>query len=200
MIFTSTDLAGVVLIDLQPRGDERGFFARAFCEREFEDAGLPSRFVQINTSLTARKGTLRGFHYQLPPAEEVKVVRCIRGGLYDVALDLRPGSPTFGQSFAAELTAENRRMLVVPRGCAHAFLTLTDDVEALYLVSAAYAPSLERGVRWDDPWLAVEWPFRPAEISAKDAAWPDFDPDHHARELSGRAAATATAHVVGGAG
>ncbi|MFN3671016.1 MAG: dTDP-4-dehydrorhamnose 3,5-epimerase [Bosea sp. (in: a-proteobacteria)] len=194
MIFTATDLAGVVLVDLEPRGDERGFFARAFCAEEFEKAGVASQFAQINTSLTARKGTLRGFHYQLPPAAEVKVVRCVRGALLDVALDLRPNSPTFGRSFAAELNAENRRMLVVPRGCAHAFLTLTDDVEALYLVSAPYAPALERGLRWNDPWASVDWPVRPAEISAKDAAWPDFDPDYHGVALFGTAPIAASAH------
>jgi dTDP-4-dehydrorhamnose 3,5-epimerase len=183
MRFEPAAIEGVFLVDQERRGDDRGFFARAFCEDEFQAAGIEPRFVQINNSLTGRRGTLRGFHYQLPPAAEVKAVRCVRGALWDVVADLRPDSPTFGRWFAAELTAENRRMMVVPRGCAHAFLTLTDDVEAFYLVSHAYAPAQERGLRWNDPWLAVDWPFAPAEISDKDAAWPDFDPAFHGVDL-----------------
>lgn len=175
MKFLPTPLAGAHLVELERRGDDRGFFARLFCEREFAAAGLETRFVQANNSLTARRGTLRGMHYQLPPAAEVKLVRCLRGALYDVILDLRPRSPTFGQSFGAELTAENRTMMYVPRGFAHGFLTLADDTEALYLVSAFYAPEEERGVRFDDPRFSIRWPIAPTEVSAKDRAWPDYD-------------------------
>src|SRR5277367_3145816 len=140
MIFTETPLKGAFLIDLEKRGDERGFFARAFCEREFGTQGLATRFVQANNSLSARKGTLRGMHYQLAPKAETKVVRCIRGSLYDMIIDLRDGSPTFGRSFGAELSAENRTMMYVTKGFAHGFLTLADDTEAIYIVDEFYSP------------------------------------------------------------
>jgi dTDP-4-dehydrorhamnose 3,5-epimerase len=182
MKFHETPLNGAYLIELERRGDDRGFFARFFCEKEFAAAGAETRFVQINNSLSARKGTLRGMHYQLAPSAEVKVVRCLKGSLYDVIADLRPDSPTFGQWFEAELNAENRLMMYVPRGCAHGLLTLADDTEALYLVSDSYAPDRERGMRFDDPWLGIEWPIAPVEISPKDRAWPDFDPDYHGVE------------------
>lgn len=183
MIVHPTPLSGTYLIDLERRDDDRGFFARLFCERTFADAGLVSRFVQANDSLTAKRGTLRGFHYQLPPAAEVKVVRCVRGALYDVVVDLRPQSPTYLKWFGANLTAENRTMMYVARGCAHAFLTLEDDSEAIYLVSDAYTSHLERGVRFNDPTIAVKWPFAPLEVSAKDAAWPDLDVTYHGLDL-----------------
>lgn len=179
MKFVPTPLDGAYVIELDKREDERGFFARFFCEREFGEAGLETRFVQINNSLSRDKGTLRGMHYQLGPAAEVKVVRCLSGGLYDAILDLRPGSKTFGQSFGAELTGENRRMMYVPRGFAHGFLTLQPDTEALYLVSAFYDPGRERGVRWNDPKFAVHWPAKPEIISDKDANQRDFDPAWH---------------------
>jgi dTDP-4-dehydrorhamnose 3,5-epimerase len=179
MIFTETPLTGAYLIDLEKRGDERGFFARAFCEREFASHGLVTHFVQINNSLSARQGTLRGMHYQLAPKAETKVVRCIRGALYDIILDLRDGSPTFGQNFGAELTAENRRMMYVPKGFAHGFFTLADDTEAFYLVDESYAPESERGIRWDDPRFAIRWPAQPNVISDKDRNFPDFDPAWH---------------------
>ena len=182
MKFHETPLNGAYLIELERRGDDRGFFARFFCEKEFDAAGAETRFVQINNSLSARKGTLRGMHYQLAPSAEVKVVRCLKGSLYDVIADLRPDSPTFGQWFGAELNAENRLMMYVPRGCAHGLLTLADDTEALYLVSDSYAPDRERGMRFDDPWLGIKWPIAPVEISPKDRAWPDFDPDYHGVE------------------
>jgi dTDP-4-dehydrorhamnose 3,5-epimerase len=188
MIFTPAPLAGAYTIDLEKRGDDRGFFARLFCEEEFAHHGLETRFIQANNSLSAKRGTLRGMHYQLPPAAEVKVVRCIQGALFDVILDLRPDSPSFGRWFGAELSAENRRMMYVPRGSAHGFITLTENAEVLYLVSAAYAQPQERGVRYDDPRFAIDWPLAPAEISAKDAAWPDYDPDFHgAASLTGLA-------------
>lgn len=182
MIFRETGLRDARLIDLDRKGDERGFFARLFCEKEFGAAGLETDFVQINTSLSARAGTLRGMHYQLMPAAEAKVVRCIRGALWDCIIDLRPQSATYGKWFGATLSAENRTMMYVPRGFAHGFITLTDDVEAFYLVSAFYAPEQERGVRWDDPSFAIEWPRQPVEFSAKDGGWPSFDPEYHGVE------------------
>jgi dTDP-4-dehydrorhamnose 3,5-epimerase len=179
MIFTETPLKGAYLIDLEKRGDERGFFARVFCEREFAQKGLVTRIVHVNNSLSARKGTLRGMHYQLAPKAETKVVRCIRGALHDVILDLRPDSPTFGRTFGGDLTAENRRMLYIPKGFAHGFITLADDTEAFYLVDEVYAPEYERGVRWDDPRFAIPWPAQPVVISDKDRAYRDFDPAWH---------------------
>ena len=179
MRFAPLPLAGAYLIELEKRGDDRGFFARFFCESEFARHDLVPRFVQINNSLTARQGTLRGMHYQLPPAAEVKVVRCIRGALHDVILDLRPHSPTFGRSFGADLSAENRSMMYVPEGFAHGFVTLAPDTEALYLVSAAYTPEAERGIRFDDPRFAIRWPVTPTELSDKDRTWPDYDPEYH---------------------
>lgn len=182
MKFNPTPLQGTWTIDLERRGDERGWFARLFCEREFAAQRLEPRYVQINNSTSPTRGTLRGMHYQLPPGGEVKVVRCIRGALFDVALDLRPDSATFGQSFGAELSADNRRMMYVPRGCAHGFLTLEPDTEMFYLVSASYDPKLERGIRFDDPRFRVEWPLTPVVVSDKDRNWPDFDPAYHGTE------------------
>jgi len=179
MIFTETPLNGAFLIDLEKHGDERGFFARAFCQREFGDHGLVTRIVQANNSLSARKGTLRGMHYQLTPKAETKVVRCLHGALHDIILDLRPDSPTFGQSFGASLTAENRRMMYVPKGFAHGFITLANDTEAFYLVDEFYAPECERGVRWNDPRFAIDWPAQPVVISDKDHNYRDFDPAWH---------------------
>ena len=196
MIFHPTPLAGAYLIEPERRGDERGFFARVFCEQEFAEHGLETRFVQANNSLTGRRGTLRGMHYQLPPAAEVKLVRCIGGAIHDVIVDLRPDSPSYGRSFGAALSAENRLMMYVPRGFAHGFVTLTEDAETFYLVSAAYAPEQERGLRWDDPWFAAEWPARPQEVSEKDGAWPAFDPEFHGVErLRGLVAATGSARA-----
>lgn len=183
MKFAPLPLAGAHLIHLEKRGDERGFFARFFCEDEFAEHGLITRFVQINNSLTAQKGTLRGMHYQLPPAAEVKVVRCVRGALYDVILDLRPHSPTFGKWFGETLSAENRTMMYVPEGFAHGFVTLEPDTEALYLVSAKYTPDAERGVRFDDPTFGIKWPMPPTELSDKDRKWPDYDPEYHGADL-----------------
>jgi dTDP-4-dehydrorhamnose 3,5-epimerase len=183
MKFEPLPLPGAHLIHLEKRGDDRGFFARVFCENEFSQKGLMSRFVQINNSLSAKKGTLRGMHYQLPPAAEVKVVRCVRGALYDVILDLRPQSPTFGQYYGAELSAENRTMMYAPEGFAHGFITLEPDTEAIYLASATYVPDTERGVRFDDPKFNIRWPIAPTEISDKDRKWPDYDPAYHGAEL-----------------
>ncbi|HEX3883720.1 MAG TPA: dTDP-4-dehydrorhamnose 3,5-epimerase [Stellaceae bacterium] len=179
MRFEQTPLAGAYVIHLEKREDDRGFFARFFCEREFGEAGLETHFVQINNSLSRDQGTLRGMHYQLAPSAEVKVVRALQGALWDAILDLRPDSPTFGKSFGAELSGDNRSMMYVPRGFAHGFLTLTPDSEALYLVSAFYDPARERGVRWNDPRFDIAWPAPPQVISDKDANQRDFDPAWH---------------------
>ena len=159
MKFHPTPLPGAYTIELEKRGDDRGFFARFFCEKEFAGAGLETRFVQINNSLTGVKGALRGLHYQLPPAAEVKVVRAVRGALWDVIVDLRPDSPTYRRWFGAELNEDNRLMMYAPRGFPHGFVTLSDNVEALYLVSAFYTPSAERGLRWNDPAIGIDWPM-----------------------------------------
>jgi len=182
MKFHPTPLADAHVIELEKRGDERGFFARMFCEREFAAAGCETRFVNVNNSLSRAPGTLRGLHYQLGDAAEVKLVRCLRGALWDAILDLRPDSPTYLRWFGETLTAENRLMMYVPRGFAHAILTLDPDTEALYLVSAHYAPAEERGLRWNDPRFSIRWPLAPVEISAKDASWPDYDEAFHAPE------------------
>lgn len=179
MKFEPTPLGGAFLIELEKRGDDRGFFARAFCRNEFRQHRLPEVFVQVNNSLSAERGTLRGLHYQLAPKAETKLVRCIKGALWDVILDLRPDSDTFGRWFGAELTAENRRMMLVPKGFAHGFVTLEPDTEAFYFVDEFYAPDRERGVRWNDPRFSIEWPIEPCVISDKDRAHPDFDPSHH---------------------
>jgi dTDP-4-dehydrorhamnose 3,5-epimerase len=179
MIFTTTPIAGAYLIDVEKRGDERGFFARTFCADEFAAYGLVSQFVQVNDSFSVRQGTLRGMHYQLAPKAETKLIRCIRGALYDVILDLRRDSPTFGHSFDIELTAENRRMMYVPKGLAHGFLTLTNDAEAFYFVDEFYAPECERGIRWNDPRFDLSWPIKPTVLSDKDASQRDFDPTWH---------------------
>ena len=179
MIFVETPIPGAFLIELEKRGDERGFFARAFCENEFTAHGLAPRFVQVNNSLSHGNGTLRGMHYQLTPKAETKLVRCIRGALFDVILDLREGSSTFGKSFGAELSAENRRMMYVPKGFAHGFITLEVDTEAFYFVDEFYAPAEERCIRWNDPRFAIAWPARPDVISDKDGNQKDFDPAWH---------------------
>ncbi len=183
MRFSETPLKSAYLIDLEKRSDDRGFFARLFCEREFGQQGLETRFVQVNNSLSTQRGTLRGMHYQLPPFGEVKVVRCVRGALFDVIVDLRPKSPTYKKWFGAELTAENRTMMYVPVGFAHGFLTTSDDAEALYLVSSPYAQEAERGMRYNDPEIGILWPFEPTVVSAKDTAHPDFSEQHHLNDL-----------------
>src|SRR5579864_5411330 len=179
MIFNPIPLSGAYVIDLDKKADERGFFARTFCEQEFAQHGLPTRIRQINNSLSVQKGTLRGMHYQLAPRAETKIVRCLRGAFYDVILDLRVGSSTFGGSFGAELTADNRRPLYVPKGFAHGFITLTDNSEALYFVDEFYSPVNERGVRYNDPKFAIKWPAEPTVLSDKDRNYPSFDPGWH---------------------
>lgn len=177
MIFTQTELAGAYVIDIEPREDERGFFARVWSSDEFEERGLSTQVTQCNLAYNHHVGTLRGMHFQLPPHAEVKLVRCTRGAVYDVILDLRPESPTFKRWIGIELTAENRRMLYVPEGFAHGYQTRVDGTETFYQVSKAYAPEYEGGVRWNDPSFGIEWPHADRRIiSAKDEAWPDFDP------------------------
>lgn len=175
MIFAQTPLAGAYLIGLERRGDDRGFFARAFCAREFAAHGLETTYVQANLSRNAKAGVVRGMHFQSAPDAEVKLVRCLEGAIYDVIVDIRPGSPTFRQSFGVELSAENGQMLYVPRGFAHGYQALTDGALTHYMVSAFYAPDAEGGLRYNDPALAIKWPQVVTETSAKDAAWPLID-------------------------
>ncbi len=174
MLFRSTGLAGVRLIDLDPARDERGLFARTFCTRELAAQGLETGFVQHSISVTERVGSVRGMHFQKSPHEEVKLLRCIRGAIHDVLIDIRPDSPTYGRWEAYELTAENRRQLYVPAGLAHGFQTLLPDTEVGYLISAFYAPAAAAGIRHDDPAFAIAWPLPVADISPKDRAWPDW--------------------------
>jgi dTDP-4-dehydrorhamnose 3,5-epimerase len=174
MIFTPTALPDAFVVEPERREDHRGFFARLWCQREFEEHGLTARVVQVNVGFTGRQGGVRGMHFQLPPKQEVKVVRCTMGALYDVIVDLRPDSPTYRQWIGVELSAHNHRMLYVPAGCAHGYQTLTDDTEMYYQTSAAYAPELARGVRYDDPAFAIAWPLPVTSISDADRAWPDF--------------------------
>jgi dTDP-4-dehydrorhamnose 3,5-epimerase len=175
VIFTETPLAGAFVLDLEKRGDDRGFFARTFCQNEFTDHGLEPVVAQCNLSWNARAGTLRGMHYQLPPAAETKLVRCTAGAIYDVIVDLRPESPTYLQHFGVELTAENRRALYVPAIFGHGYQALTDGAEVTYQVGEFYTPGAERGLRHDDPALGIEWPIPVTEISEKDATWPLLD-------------------------
>jgi dTDP-4-dehydrorhamnose 3,5-epimerase len=174
MLFRSTGLAGVRLIDLEPARDERGLFARTFCTRELAAQGLETGFVQHSISVTERVGSVRGMHFQKSPHEEVKLLRCIRGAMHDVLIDIRTDSPTYGRWEAYELTAENRRQLYVPAGLAHGFQTLLPDTEVGYLISAFYAPAAAAGNRHDDPAFAIAWPLPVADISPKDRAWPDW--------------------------
>jgi dTDP-4-dehydrorhamnose 3,5-epimerase len=184
VIFAPTRLEGAYLVDIEPHGDERGFFARAYCAREFEQHGISPRFVNANISHNVLKGTLRGMHYQRAPYAEIKVVRCTRGGIFDVIVDLRPQSPTLGEWIGAELTADNHRMLVVPEGFAHGFVTLVDDTEVTYQVSEFFTPEAEGGVRWDDPAFGIEWPVEVRVVSDKDRSWPPYvHPRVHAGAL-----------------
>jgi dTDP-4-dehydrorhamnose 3,5-epimerase len=171
MQFLETHLAGAWIVELDTKEDDRGFFARAFCQREFDEHGIASDVRQANISLSSKAGTVRGMHFQYPPAAENKFIRCISGALLDVIVDLRPESPTFLQHASVELSAENRRAFVVPPRFAHGFMTLADDTEVLYLVSAFYTPAEEGGIRHDDPALAISWPRTASVISDKDASW-----------------------------
>ena len=174
MRFAATAIAGVVVVDIEPRTDERGSFARLHCPEAFASAGHPFAPVQTSLSRNPTAGTLRGLHFQPPPHAEVKLVRCVRGRIFDVAVDLRPDSPTHRRWTAAELSAETARALLVPEGVAHGFLTLEPDSDVIYQISPAYQPGHEAGVRWDDPAFAIAWPSAPALISPRDAGYPDY--------------------------
>lgn len=174
MIFNKTDLPGVIEIQMEPLRDERGFFARSWCEKEFQEHNLNPRLVQCSISFNEKKGTLRGIHYQAEPFPEAKLVRCTRGSLYDIALDLRRDSPSYLRWIGVELSAENRRALYIPEGCAHGFLTLEENTEALYQMSEFYHPEAARGVRWNDPAFGIVWPGKVEVMSDRDRNYPDF--------------------------
>ena len=174
MIFLPTALPGAFVIEMEKREDARGFFARSWCVREFEEHGLNPRLVQCNVSLNRAKGTLRGMHYQVAPFAEAKLVRCTRGAIHDVILDLRPDSPAYLGHVAVELSDVNHRMLYVPEGCAHGFQTLADDTEVFYQMTEFYSPEHARGVRWDDPAFGLPWPRDERIIVERDRAYPDF--------------------------
>jgi dTDP-4-dehydrorhamnose 3,5-epimerase len=174
MKFTPIELAGAFVIDPERREDARGWFARTYCAREFEAHGLPTHMVQTNMSLTRRAGTLRGMHFQHAPDAEDKLVRCVRGRIWDAIVDIRPQSPTYCRWFGTELSEENGRMLLVPKGFAHGFVTLGEDAAVTYQVSAFYSPQSEGGARHDDPAFGIEWPVPVLDMSDKDRRWPDF--------------------------
>jgi dTDP-4-dehydrorhamnose 3,5-epimerase len=174
MNFLPTAIPGAYVVELNKHMDERGFFARGWCQREFQAHNLPAGIVQMNISFNRHRHTLRGFHYQAPPHQEDKLLRCIRGSLFDVLIDLRTDSPTYLHRLEIELRHRDYRSLLIPKGCANAFLTLEDDTEATYLVSEFYEPAAERGLRWNDPSFNIRWPAEPAVISDKDRSWPDF--------------------------
>lgn len=174
MKFTSLSVAGAYLIQQERREDERGFFARLWCEKEFRDQGLDPRIAQINTQVSRVAGTLRGMHFQTGEHAEVKIARCLRGAAFDVAVDLRPASPTFRRWVGVTLSGENGDMLYLPEGCAHGYLTLQPDTEMMYFASSPYAPAAATGVRFDDPAFAIDWPREVVMVSAADRAWPDF--------------------------
>ena len=176
MIFTPLKLPGAFLIDLERQDDERGFFARTWSRSEFEEHGLNPRIEQCSVSFNRRRVTLRGMHYQAAPYEEAKIVRCTTGAIYDVIIDLRSSSPTFARWEAAELSAHTHRMLYVPEGFAHGFLTLEDDTEVFYQISEVYSPDHSRGVRWDDPAFGIAWPADDRTIVERDRHYPDFRP------------------------
>lgn len=175
MIFTETKLKDSYILEIKKMEDARGFFGRSWCQKEFEEHGLVPCVVQANVSYNKKKGTLRGMHYQIAPYEETKLVRCTRGALYDVIIDLRPDSPTYKQWLGVELTADNYKMLYVPKGFAHGFITLEDNTEATYQVSQFYTPGAEGGIRYNDPLFGIEWPVEVTVISDKDKSWANYE-------------------------
>ena len=176
MIFLETEIPGAYWIDVERCEDSRGWFGRSWCEAEFRDHGLNSRLVQCNISFNKTRGTLRGMHYQVAPHEEAKLVRCTQGAIHDVIIDLRPSSKAYLRHVAVVLSAENRRLLYIPEGCAHGFQTLVDNVEVFYQMSESFAPDCARGVRWDDPCFTIQWPVDQPIISERDRGYPDFHP------------------------
>jgi dTDP-4-dehydrorhamnose 3,5-epimerase len=177
VIFSETALRGAFAIDLERLEDERGFFARTWCQQEAEAVGLKPRWVQCNISFNRVRGTLRGMHYQAPPYEEAKLIRCTMGSIYDVIIDLRPESATYRQHIGMVLSAQNRKMLYVPQGFAHGFLTLEDNTEVFYQMSEFYAPGYGRGVRWNDPTFGIQWPIEVQVISDRDRSFPAIERD-----------------------
>ena len=189
MQFESLNLAGAVRVRIERHVDERGFFARSFCAREFRAHGLPTDFVQSSVSWNHRRATVRGLHFQWPPSQEGKLVRCLRGAIFDVLLDLRPGQGSFLEHCAVELNQDNRDAVFIPAGLAHGFQTLTDDAEVLYQMSDFHAPEFAAGVRWNDPAFSIPWPLTAGLVIApRDAAYPDFDASTFAAELARRSA------------
>lgn len=174
MIFVETTLCGVYELQVEPKQDERGFFARTWCQEEFEAHGLNPRCVQCSVSFNQKKGTLRGMHFQEEPHGEDKLIRCTQGAIYDVVLDLRPESATYKKSIGVTLSSQNHRMIYVPKRCAHGFVTLEDSTEVLYQMSEFYFPHLARGFRWNDPAFQIHWPEEPKVISDRDRDYPDF--------------------------
>jgi dTDP-4-dehydrorhamnose 3,5-epimerase len=172
MEFQQVPVVGAFVVRPERRGDDRGWFARVFCVREFSGRGLEAGIAQVNLAASSRAGTVRGLHYQLPPSAEAKLVRCVDGGIYDVVVDLRQGSPTLGQWSGVHLTADEGNALYVPPGCAHGYQSMTDGARALYQASAPYVPEHERGVHHADPALAITWPLEPVNLSEKDRALP----------------------------
>ena len=179
MIFNELELQGSYLIELEKQGDNRGWFARYFCNNEYNDLGLDTNIVQANVSYSKSKGTLRGIHYQLSPKAETKIVRCLSGSFYDVIVDLRKESPTYLKWCGAEISSENCKMMYVPKGFGHSFITLENNTEAFYMVTEFYSPEHERTARWDDPLFIIKWPIGPAEISDKDQSAKPFDESYH---------------------
>jgi len=189
MRFLPLELAGAMRVSVERHEDERGFFARSFCAREFAAHGLPPTFVQSSISWNRRVATVRGLHFQWPPAQEGKLVRCLRGAIFDVLLDLRPEQPSFLRHCGVQLDAQNREAVFIPPGMAHGFQTLTDDAEVLYQMSEFHAPALAGGVRWNDPAFAIRWPIGAAVVIApRDALYPDFDARAFTAELARRSA------------
>ncbi len=175
MIFKETKLKGAFIIEINQLTDDRGFFGRSWCANEFKQYGLKTNVVQANTSFSKKKGTLRGMHFQNDPYQETKLIRCTRGAIFDVIIDLRPDSPTYKQWYGVELTQDNYKMLYVPEDFAHGFITLKDDSEVTYLVTQFYTPGAEAGLRWDDKQFGIQWPLSPTVISDKDRNHPDFN-------------------------
>ena len=176
MRFTPAPIHGSFVIDIEPIGDDRGFFARAFCRKEFEAHGIDPFIAQCNISTNRKAGTLRGMHYQAAAAAEPKLVRCTKGAIYDAIIDMRPESPTYLQHFGIELTEDNHTALYVPGVCAHGYQALSDSTEIFYMVGEFYTPGHEQGLRYDDPYFSIDWPMEVTELSDKDLSWPLFDP------------------------
>jgi dTDP-4-dehydrorhamnose 3,5-epimerase len=179
----SAPIPDIKIIELDKLEDERGYFARTWCQRELAEEGVTMDIAQCNLSYNEKAGTMRGMHYQIPPHAEMKIVSCIRGRIFDVAIDLRPDSSTYTQYFGIELSAENKKQLLIPQGFAHGFLTLVDQTEIYYLMSAFYHPEASRGLRWNDPSFAVNWPANVVHVKQRDNTYPDFDRDKNANDF-----------------